>query len=263
MRTLRHNPGRDLPGLVEPETVMPRRRRWGWWLLAVGVIGVAGVAAAVTTDDSLSKVPGTVRLTGAAKAFTLEDVRAGRPPVSLEALRGKPVVLNFFGSWCPPCVREMPALQAMSERYRDRVAFVGVTFNDGREAAQGVLERTGATYPAAFDAKSELANDYGLRVMPTTWFIDARGNLLERKDGEFSEVQLRTTIDRLFGSESDRYPFIAGSFWSSGSSSERVTTLSKRAVTFPSAPMRKTQGSLTSSPRAIHSLAASLSSWAL
>jgi thiol-disulfide isomerase/thioredoxin len=157
-------------------------------------------AAAVSTDDRLSKVPGTTRLTGAAKTFSLDDVRPGRPVVSLEALRGKPVVLNFFGSWCPPCVREMPALEAMSQRYRGRVQFVGVTFNDARDAARSLLERSGVTYPAAFDAKSDLAYDYGIRGMPTTLFIDPQGNLVEGKKGEFSEVQLRTTIDRLFGS---------------------------------------------------------------
>jgi thiol-disulfide isomerase/thioredoxin len=197
MRTLRRS-DRDVPDLLEPEAAVPRRRRWGWWLLAGVVLVGAVVGVALATDDSLSKVPGTLRLSGEARTFSLDDVRAGRPAVSLEALRGKPVVLNFFGSWCGPCVREMPALQAMSERYRGRVQFVGVTFNDGREAARSVLDRTGVTYPAAFDPKSDLAYDYGVRVMPTTVFISADGNLVERKDGEFSEVQLRTTIDRLF-----------------------------------------------------------------
>jgi thiol-disulfide isomerase/thioredoxin len=199
MRTLRRP---DVPDLIEPEAVVPRRRRWGWWLLAVAILVGAVGAAAVTTEDRLSKVPGTMRLTGAAKTFSLDDVRPGRPAVSLEALRGKPVVLNFFGSWCPPCVREMPALEAMSQRYRGRVQFVGVTFNDAREAARSLLERAGVTYPAAFDAKSDLAYDYGIRGMPTTVFIDPDGNLVEGKKGEFSEVQLRTTIDRLFGSDS-------------------------------------------------------------
>jgi cytochrome c biogenesis protein CcmG/thiol:disulfide interchange protein DsbE len=199
MRTLRRP---DVPDLIEPEAVVPRRRRWGWWLLAVAILVGAVAAAAVTTDDRLSKVPGTMSLTGAAKTFSLDDVRPGRPPVSLEALRGKPVVLNFFGSWCPPCVREMPALEAMSQRYRGRVQFVGVTFNDTREAARSLLDRAGVTYPAAFDAKSDLAYDYGIRGMPTTVFIKPDGNLVEGKKGEFSEVQLRTTIDRLFGSDS-------------------------------------------------------------
>ena len=159
----------------------------------------AAVGVALTTDDSLGKVPGTIKLTGEAKTFTLDDVRVGRPPVSLEALRGRPVVLNFFASWCGPCVREMPALQAMSERYKGKVHVVGITFNDRRDGARGVLDRTGASYPAAFDSQSDLAVDYAVRVMPTTFFIDKDGNLVERKDGEISERQLRTVIDRLLG----------------------------------------------------------------
>ncbi len=196
MRTLPRRP--DIPDLLEPEAPAPRRRRWGWWLVAAVVLVIAAVAVAISTDDNLGKVPGTIKLTGEAKTFTLEDVRAGRPPVSLEALRGKPVVLNFFASWCGPCIREMPALQAMAERYKGRVNFVGITFNDRRKEATGVLERTGAGYPAAFDPSSDVAVDYAVRVMPTTFFIGPDGNLVERKDGEISEVQLRAVIDRLF-----------------------------------------------------------------
>ena len=199
MRTLPRRP--DIPDLLEPEAPAPRRRRWGWWLVAGVVLVVAAVGVAISTDDNLGKVPGTIKLTGEAKTFTLEDVRAGRPPVSLEALRGKPVVLNFFASWCGPCIREMPALQAMSERYRGRVHFVGITFNDRRDAAKGVLDRSGVSYPAAFDGSSDLAVDYAVRVMPTTFFIGSDGNLIERRDGEISEFQLRKIIeDRLLGS---------------------------------------------------------------
>jgi cytochrome c biogenesis protein CcmG, thiol:disulfide interchange protein DsbE len=197
MRTLPRRP--EIADLLEPEPPVVRRRRWGWWVLAGVVLVGAAVAVAVTTDDSLGKLPGTIKLTGGAEPFTLEDVRVGRPAVSLEALRGKPVVLNFFASWCGPCIREMPALQAMSERYKGRVQFVGITFNDRRDAAKGVLDRTGAAYPAAFDARSDLAVDYAVRVMPTTFFIGADGNLIERKDGEISEFQLRKIINRLWG----------------------------------------------------------------
>lgn len=188
---------RESRDLIEPETPAPRRRRRGWWLVAGLALVAAAVAVAVTTDDSLGKVPGTLKLTGEAKTFTLDDVREGRPAVSLEALRGRPVVLNFFASWCGPCIREMPALQATAERYKGRVHVVGVTFNDRREAARDVLERTGVTYPAAFDPESDLALDYAVRVMPTTVFIGADGQLVERKDGEISERQLQTVVDRL------------------------------------------------------------------
>jgi cytochrome c biogenesis protein CcmG/thiol:disulfide interchange protein DsbE len=196
MQTLPRRP--EISDLLEPEEPVPHRRRWGWWLAAAVVLVVAAVGVSISTDDNLGKVPGTIKLTGEAKPFRLEDVRAGRPPVSLEALRGKPVVLNFFASWCGPCIREMPALQAMAERYKGRVSFVGITFNDRRKEANSVLERSGVTYPAAFDPASDVANDYALRVMPTTFFIGPDGNLIERKDGEISEVQLRTVIDRLF-----------------------------------------------------------------
>jgi thiol-disulfide isomerase/thioredoxin len=197
MRTLPRRP--DIPDLLEPEAPVARRRRWGWWVLAGVILVVAAVAVAIRADDSLGKMPGTIRLTGEAKTFSLDDVRAGRPPVSLEALRGKPVVLNFFASWCNPCIRELPALQAMSERYKGRVQFVGVTFSDRREAAKGVLDGAGVQYPAAFDpTMSDVAYDYAVRVMPTTFFIGPDGHLVERKDGEINEVQLRSVVDRLF-----------------------------------------------------------------
>jgi hypothetical protein len=86
----------------------------------------------------------------------------------------------------------------MAERYKGRVHFVGITFNDRRKEAANVVERTGVGYPAAFDPSSDVAVDYAVRVMPTTFFLGADGNLIERKDGEISEVQLRTVIDRLF-----------------------------------------------------------------
>ena len=77
---------------------------------------------------------------------------------------------------------------------------MGVTFNDTRDSARGLLDRSGVTYPAAFDAKSDLAYDYGIQGMPTTLFIGPDGNLLEGKKGEFSEPQLQSVLDRLFGS---------------------------------------------------------------
>jgi thiol-disulfide isomerase/thioredoxin len=200
--TRRRNGALDRGDLAEPVEVRPRRRRLGWWAAGAVVLAVASVAVAIATSDSLEKTPGTIKLAGGAKLFVLEDVRPGHPAVDLSKLEGRPVVLNFFGSWRPPCIRELPGFQAVSQRFKGKVAFVGVTFNDTREGARGVLERSGVTYPAGYDPRDDVALDYGLVKMPTTVFIGRDGNLVERRDGEFSEVQLEATINRLFFSGS-------------------------------------------------------------
>ncbi len=194
----RRSSRQDPTDLAEPVEPRPRRRRLGWWTAGAVVLTVASVAVAIATSESLEKTPGTIKLTGGAKLFVLEDVRPGQPAVDLSKLAGKPVVLNFFGSWCPPCIRELPGFQAVSQRFKGKVAFVGVTFNDNRDGARDVLERSGVTFPAGYDPRNDVALDYGLVKMPTTVFISPEGNLVERRDGEFSEVQLEATINRLF-----------------------------------------------------------------
>lgn len=157
------------------------------------------MGVAFATGDNLAKPDKkTVKLAGAAKIFSLDDVRPGHPPVRLLDFQGKPVVLNFFGSWCSPCLREMPDFQAVSERYHGRVAFVGVTVSDTRPEAEAVLKRTGVTYPAGFDPESKVALAYGLTGMPTTVFISSKGRVLERAEGELTEPQLEKILERLY-----------------------------------------------------------------
>jgi cytochrome c biogenesis protein CcmG/thiol:disulfide interchange protein DsbE len=162
-------------------------------VLTAAIAVAAGIGAARSESGRL-----TTKAWGAAPKFSLPSVREGEPAVSLERFRGRPLVLNFFASWCDPCQRELPAFQRAAQRYEGRVAFVGVTFNDNQAGAKAMLEKTGVRYPAGFDAKSEVAVDYGLRVMPTTYFISAKGELLERGERELSEGQLDDIIGRLF-----------------------------------------------------------------
>jgi thiol-disulfide isomerase/thioredoxin len=189
----------DLPELDPVQEDAPRRRRRLLWLLGALVLVGGSVGVAFATSDDLAKPDrDTVKLAGAAKIFSLEDVRPGHPPVRLLDFQGKPVVLNFFGSWCSPCLREMPDFQAVAQRYKGRVAFVGVTFSDTRPQAEAVLHRTGVTYPAAFDPESKVALAYGLTGMPTTVFISPQGKLLERAQGELNEPQLEKILERLY-----------------------------------------------------------------
>jgi thiol-disulfide isomerase/thioredoxin len=189
----------DLAELDLTQEDAPRRRRRLLWLLGAVVLVAGSVGVAFATSDDLAKPDRkTVKLAGSAKIFSLEDVRPGHPNVRLLDFQGKPVVLNFFGSWCPPCLREMPDFQAVAQRYKGRVAFVGVTFSDTRPQAEAVLRRTGVTYPAAFDPESKVALAYGLTGMPTTVFISPKGKLLERAQGELNEPQLEKILERLY-----------------------------------------------------------------
>jgi cytochrome c biogenesis protein CcmG/thiol:disulfide interchange protein DsbE len=184
------------PPAAELEPQAPRSRRR--LIIAVATL-IAGVALAAGIGAARSGQPGpTTKAWGAAPGFSLPSVREGEPAVSLQRFRGRPVVLNFFASWCAPCQRELPAFQRAAQRYGGRVDFVGVTFNDAREDARGMLDRAGVRYPAAFDAESEVAVDYGLRGMPTTYFISADGKLLERAEKELTESQISDIVGRLF-----------------------------------------------------------------
>lgn len=189
------DPGPDLV-----EATPSRRRSKLWWLLGVVVLGAGAWVVTVVAEDDLAKSE-TIKLRpDAAPAFTLDEVRKDRPDVSLAAYAGKPVVLNFFGSWCAPCLRELPDFQAVAERYEGKVSFLGVAVEDTRKGAADVLHKTGVTYPAGFDTGSDTLVDYAVRGMPTTVFISADGKLLERAERALSESQLEAIIVRLFGS---------------------------------------------------------------
>jgi cytochrome c biogenesis protein CcmG/thiol:disulfide interchange protein DsbE len=163
----------------------------------VGVVAAVAAVIAASTGD-LPSAP-AVKGRGSAPAFELDNVHPGEAPVSLAAARGKPVVLNFWASWCVPCRREMPSFQAVHEATKERVTFLGVNNQDQRGPALRLLAETGVRYSSGYDPAGEVALAYGLYGMPTTVFISADGQLLERKTGEISRDQLEASIDRLFG----------------------------------------------------------------
>ncbi len=167
------------------------RRYAALWILvpAVAFIALLGVATARRGDPP---GPGD-----AAPSFEAPAL-VGDGTLALSELRGRPVVLNFWASWCVPCRKEMPALQEMSEEVQDRIAFVGVNHQDSRGDALSFLAETGVRFPAGYDPEGATATSYGLYGMPTTIFISPDGRILQRHRGEISESQLRREIERLF-----------------------------------------------------------------
>ena len=110
--------------------------------------------------------------------FSLEMVTS-RGRLSSDDLRGAPVVLNFFASWCVPCREEAPLLQDAWEDYRDEgLQMVGVSIRDSKPDARAFVEKFGITYPVVHDPQETLARRLGLFGLPETYFIDHEWNFL-------------------------------------------------------------------------------------
>lgn len=114
----------------------------------------------------------------------------------LSDFKGKVVVLNFWASWCPPCRWEMPDFERMWQEYRDKdVVFLGVAVADFEDKALGFAEKTGVTYPLGLDATGEVAKDYGITSMPTTYFIDREGKVARRLVSVANKGVLRVFLE--------------------------------------------------------------------
>jgi cytochrome c biogenesis protein CcmG, thiol:disulfide interchange protein DsbE len=115
----------------------------------------------------------------------------------LAALRGHPVVVNVWASWCGPCRTEMPALQRVALQRGRSVAFVGVNLKDNRAAARRFLQSVPLSYPSYEDPDGQIYNDYALAGAPSTVFYDAAGHKAFTHQGPFlTTADLNRDIDR-------------------------------------------------------------------
>ncbi len=182
-----------------------RRRPWVLRLVAAGgvVLVVAAIFVAATARGSQDglQAPDEPR---AAPTFSLPDLRDPSRRIELAAYRGRPVVLNFWASWCVPCRREMPHLEEVHRAQGERVVFLGVNHQDGRAPARDLLAQTGVTYPSGHDPEGKVASAYRLLGMPSTVFISPSGKIVATRTGEMSRSQLEDAIRALFSGERSR-----------------------------------------------------------
>jgi cytochrome c biogenesis protein CcmG/thiol:disulfide interchange protein DsbE len=127
--------------------------------------------------------------------FTLSRI-GGPGELQLSSLRGKAVVLNFWASWCSPCKREAPALQATAKSWGDKVVVLGVDVNDFQGDARGFMRKYGVTYPVVHDNKNVTTPKYGLTGLPETFFLDRRGRIVEHVPGEVRAQDLSNGVER-------------------------------------------------------------------
>ncbi|HEY3700940.1 MAG TPA: TlpA disulfide reductase family protein [Acidimicrobiales bacterium] len=168
-------------------------RSWRWRALAFGLIVVLALIGAILTSDRAAQP-------GAAPGFSVARLGQAGSTISLSDFRGRPVVMNFFASWCPPCRDELPILSAAQRRVGANVAFVGIDVSDSTPAALDLVRSSGVTYPLGVDPNYKVTDSlYHLRGLPSTVFIDAKGNINGTVLGQLSPKVLDDRLKGLTG----------------------------------------------------------------
>lgn len=127
--------------------------------------------------------------------FTLQKLGGGT--VSLSEFRGKkPVVVDFWASWCPNCRRDMPKMNAMYPKYKDKVEIIGVNLHENESAVQNFVSEFDIGFPIALDPQSQAARAYGIQYTNTHFLIDKEGRLVRQIPGDIRESDIASLIEQ-------------------------------------------------------------------
>ncbi|MGY2004339.1 TlpA family protein disulfide reductase [Blastococcus sp. SYSU DS1024] len=155
-----------------------------------GQSGTAAAPSSVSPAEVLAACPEQpdAEAAGTERLPALSFDCPGGGSLDLGRAPGTPMVVNLWGSWCPPCREEMPILQEFAELAGDEVRMVGVISKDGLPQAASFAEDAGVTFPSAYDGEGELMAELGLNVLPFTYFVDAGGALVHTEAGPVASV---------------------------------------------------------------------------
>jgi len=167
--------------------------RYVYWAIAAAVLAIAFIVlepffASTTTHAGPQGLAGE-----AAPVFALRDDRGGA--VSLDAYRGRIVVMNLWASWCPPCRAEMPDLQRLANAYADRgIAIVGVNEGESPQRARAFADSLQIRFPIWIDGTQRYGRTYAALGLPTTVILDANGVVLRGFDGPLTFAQMQAAV---------------------------------------------------------------------
>lgn len=169
----------------------------------IAIIGFAlfialavGAYALLTNNTSPDTSTGETKKVTAAD-FTVQNI--DNEAVTLSSQVGKPIILNFWASWCPPCKKEMPDLQKQFDIHKEEITFMMINLTDGQQetitSATNYIAENNYTFPIYFDTTGKAANTYNILSIPTTFFIDKNGDVVKTVNGLLTEKALAEGID--------------------------------------------------------------------
>lgn len=173
------------------------RSSWTLAFAALLVVGIGWVwASRVTVGGAAAGLPPAPAVGHPAPDFTLTMVNG--ETFTLAELRGKPVVLNFWATWCPPCRAELPELQAAHEHYTGELVVVGVNQAESPNAVRAFAAQAALTFPVPLDDQADVSRRYAVRSLPTTFFIDRSGVIRRIQSGPVTEATLAQALKTIY-----------------------------------------------------------------
>jgi cytochrome c biogenesis protein CcmG, thiol:disulfide interchange protein DsbE len=167
-------------------------------LAITGGLGLAAlVIIALTLGGGLGGTAGKPQPPVAATGFSLPELGHPGGSVSLAGYAGRPVLINFFASWCGPCKRETPLLATFYKAQHGRVLIVGIDANDRAAAALSFIRSAGLSYPVGVDPAGTVATSYGIIALPQTFMLNARHQIVRHIDGELTSGELTAWANSL------------------------------------------------------------------
>ncbi len=177
-----------------------------WTCLAIGIVALSAIWIYVSRVPALSpgdSAPPSPQIGFSAPDFTLD--RMDGEPIRLSELRGQPVLINLWASWCPPCRAEMPALDAVYRKYRAAglvVLGVNSTFQDTEADARSFVKNLGLTFPILFDRDGAISQRYKLQGLPTSYFVGRDGVIRDIViGGPMNETLIASKVEALLNEE--------------------------------------------------------------
>lgn len=163
-------------------------------IVSVGFLGF--LVWGMLNKQPLTGLSGITMVNRPAPDFTLTTFKG--TTISLEGLTGKPIVINFWASWCPPCRIEAPLLERTWRAYKNRdVVFIGVDVQDREEDALNYIREFDITYPNGPDPTGEISIDYGVSGLPVTFFVSGKGEIVRRWVGAIEKSVLISSIEEI------------------------------------------------------------------
>lgn len=170
-----------------------RKNKVVQWTIFMAILILGGYAIGSSFMD---KDEDRIEVGQVSPTFQLADLKD--EVISLSDFKGKPVVLNFWGSFCEPCVREMPLISSMSDEYKEQdLVVIGVNLDEPKVVVNSFIRNNPVNYPILLDPNGKVRDRYEVVSYPTTFFITRDGKIDDIYVGELEQATLRARIEHL------------------------------------------------------------------